>query len=484
MNTWLLYLIIAAVLVVSELVYFRIADKYNLLAKPKGNTSSSSSMARRGGGVIFLLSIILWGVMMRSLGNEILGYTPFLCGLLIVAGVSFWKEIRSVPESVLVAAQFIAMGLMFWTMDIMYWGLWWKLLIALVMFVGAMNVINAMDGINGITAGYSFAVLLPLFLLNHHLKEPFMLDSLLGVSILGVIVFGFYNFRPRGKAKTLAGSVGSMGIAFIMLFAIGKLTAKTSDLTWLVFLAVYGVDGCLTVLHQLIRREGIGRTRRKHAYQLMAKELGMSHVTVSLIYMGLQLVISLVMIYLIPNTAVAHWTYLAVVVLVLCAAYILFIKKNFRLYVVYLQQQRLESTERITPDIISQLTNQAQTTPTRYMNYELCDSTKSLSQRMLMAIEPGSGSSMQRPQKFSETVVCLRGRLVEELYDEVERRNVENIELSPNGPVVALNIPAGQWHRERALESGTVIMVVRDGKSEVKKKSLVYVNGHYEMSRN
>ena len=102
---------------------------------------------------------------------------------------------------------------------------------------------------------------------------------------------------------------------------------------------------------------------------------------------------------------------------------------------------------------------------------------------MLMAIEPQSSVPLHRPQKSSETVVCLRGRLVEELYDEVERRCVEDIELSPNGPVVALNIPTGQWHRERALENGTVIMVVKEGKSETKKKSLVYADGHYEMSK-
>ena len=89
---------------------------------------------------------------------------------------------------------------------------------------------------------------------------------------------------------------------------------------------------------------------------------------------------------------------------------------------------------------------------------------------------------MHRPQKSSETVICLRGRLVEDFYDDVERRCVETIELSPNGPMVALSIPAGQWHTGRALESGTVVVVVKDGKSEAKKQSLVYINDHYEMS--
>ena len=100
------------------------------------------------------------------------------------------------------------------------------------------------------------------------------------------------------------------------------------------------------------------------------------------------------------------------------------------------------------------------------MNYDLRDSEEDTSQRMLNAIEPGSLLPIHRHQKSSETVVCLRGRLVEEIYDELERICTERIELSPNGPVVALNIPAGQWHTARALESGTVIMEVKDGKYE------------------
>ena len=85
---------------------------------------------------------------------------------------------------------------------------------------------------------------------------------------------------------------------------------------------------------------------------------------------------------------------------------------------------------------------------------------------MLNAIEPGSPLPIHRHRASSETVVCLRGRLVEEFYDELERICTERIELTPNGPVVALNIPIGQWHTVRALEFGTVIMEVKDGAYE------------------
>lgn len=121
---------------------------------------------------------------------------------------------------------------------------------------------------------------------------------------------------------------------------------------------------------------------------------------------------------------------------------------------------------KITQQILDQLTEQAKASPRLRMNMDLRNSDADQSQRMLNAIEPGSPLPIHRHQKTSETVVCLRGRLVEEYYDELERICTEAIELSPNGPVVALNIPAGQWHTVRALESGTVIMEMKDGAYE------------------
>ena len=121
---------------------------------------------------------------------------------------------------------------------------------------------------------------------------------------------------------------------------------------------------------------------------------------------------------------------------------------------------------KITQAILDKLTEEAKASPRLRMNMDLRNSDADQSQRMLNAIEPGSPLPIHRHQKTSETIVCLRGRLVEEYYDELERRCTEAIELSPNGPVVALNIPAGQWHTVRALESGTVILEMKDGAYE------------------
>lgn len=121
---------------------------------------------------------------------------------------------------------------------------------------------------------------------------------------------------------------------------------------------------------------------------------------------------------------------------------------------------------KITQAVLDKLTEEAKANPRLRMNMDLRNSDADQSQRMLNAIEPGSPLPIHRHQKTSETVVCLRGRLVEEYYDELERICTEAIELSPNGPVVAVNVPAGQWHTVRALESGTVILEMKNGAYE------------------
>lgn len=120
----------------------------------------------------------------------------------------------------------------------------------------------------------------------------------------------------------------------------------------------------------------------------------------------------------------------------------------------------------ISQSILDALTAQAKAAPRLRMNLDLRNSSEDKSQRMLNAIEPGSSMPIHRHRNSSETVVCLRGRLVEEFYDDLERMCTDAIELSPNGPNVAINIPVGQWHTIRTLESGTVLLEFKDGPYE------------------
>jgi hypothetical protein len=205
-----------------------------------------------------------------------------------------------------------------------------------------------MDGINGITGGYSLAMLIPLFLLNRSLNRlgmtgGFMDETMLIVVGLSLLVFCFFNFRT--KAKCFAGDVGSIGMALILVFCLGRLMMQTGDITWIVLYMVYGVDGVLTICHRIMLHENLGQAHRKHVYQLMANELKMSHITVTLIYMVIQLVISLIAIYIVPDTILWHWIYLIGTGLVISLAYILFKKKFYHLHEEYLAGLEKEDKE-------------------------------------------------------------------------------------------------------------------------------------------
>ena len=342
------YIIIFVLLLVAELVYFRIADKCNIIDKPN-QRSSHTTIVLRGGGIIFMIGAWVWSLFFGF------HYPWFLAGLTLVAGVSFVDDIHSLPDSVRLVAQFAAAAMAFYQLDILHWSMWWIVLVALIVYVGATNVINFMDGINGITAGYALAVLVPLGLLNTNYHElsmniatncssvfssdgVFVDQSLIVAAIIAAVVFCIFNFRPKGKAKCFAGDVGSIGIAFIMLFLLGNVIIKTEDITWLIFLLVYGVDGCLTIIHRIMLHENLGEAHRKHAYQIMANELKIGHVKVTLLYMAIQLIVSLEFIYLCPNTVLCHWMYLIGALAVLAIAYVLFMKKYYHLHEEYLAE--------------------------------------------------------------------------------------------------------------------------------------------------
>lgn len=323
------YYIIFILLIIAELVYFRIADKYNIIDKPN-QRSSHSTIVLRGGGIIFLIGAWVWSAFF---GFE---YPWFLVGLTLVAGVSFIDDIRSLPDSVRLVAQFSAAAMAFYQLDILHWDMWWIVLVALVVYVGATNIINFMDGINGITAGYSLAVLAPLAIVNINFHQSAVNLSLIYSTIIAAVVFCLFNFRPKGRARCFAGDVGSIGIAFIMLFLLGQVIMRTGDITWLIFLLVYGVDGCFTIMHRIMLHENLGEAHRKHAFQIMANELKIGHVKVTLLYMAMQLAVSLGFVYLCPNTALYHWMYLIGALAVLAIAYVLFMKKYYHLHEEYL----------------------------------------------------------------------------------------------------------------------------------------------------
>lgn len=242
----MIYSIIFLLLILLELAYFRVADKFNIIDKPNMR-SSHTSITLRGGGIVFLFGAWLYSAFFG------LDYGWFLLGLTLVGLVSFIDDIHSLPDSARLVVQFIAMFLMFYQFGILNWQDWWMVLIALVVCVGIINAYNFMDGINGITGGYSLAVLAPMIYLNF--KDGFIDMPYLYVTGLSLLVFCFFNFRK--KAKCFAGDVGSITIAFILLFALGKLILQTGDFAYIIFLAVYGADAILTICHRIQLHENL-----------------------------------------------------------------------------------------------------------------------------------------------------------------------------------------------------------------------------------
>lgn len=315
------YLLIFVLLFLAELLYFRIADKYNIIDKPN-ERSSHTRITLRGGGIIFYLGVIAY-----FLTNHFV-YPSFMIGLTLITVISFIDDIKPVSQKIRLIFHFAGMGLMFyqWGMLDMTWA-WWYVIIALILCTGIVNAYNFMDGINGITGGYSLVVLLALAYINEFLVH-FTDSRFIYVLILAVMVFNSFNFRK--KAKCFAGDVGSVSIAFILVFLIGQLVLATKDLSYIVLLVVYGVDSVLTVIHRVMLHENIGMPHRKHLYQIMANELRISHVAVSLIYMCIQALViaGYIAIY---QYALGYWYLLAVIVLLSCI-YIVFMKKYFHLH--------------------------------------------------------------------------------------------------------------------------------------------------------
>lgn len=322
----MIFAIIFVLLFLLEIAYFCVADRFNIIDKPNLR-SSHTSVTLRGGGIIFLFGAwayaVFWGF----------AYPWFLIGLSLIALISFVDDIHSLPDSLRLVVQFVSMGLMFYQFGILNLADWWMVVIALIVSVGIINAYNFMDGINGITGGYSIAVLLPLMLLNGRLD--FISRPLLYVTGLSLIVFCFFNFRK--KAKCFAGDVGSISIAFILLFALGRLILQTGDLSYLTFLAVYGADSVLTICHRIKLHENLGEAHRKHAYQLMANELKIPHIVVAALYMVLQLTISFGLIF----TPVNHYLYMGIVIVVLVVAYVAFMYKNYHLHEAYLKSKQV-----------------------------------------------------------------------------------------------------------------------------------------------
>lgn len=268
--------LIAVLLFAAMLVYFRIADRYNIIDRPN-ERSSHTRVTIRGGGVVFYLGALAWFIWSGA------AYPYFFAGLTLITLISFLDDILTLSNRIRISIHLLSVVLLFIEVQL-FEHPWWVVPIALILVIGTINAYNFMDGINGITAMYSFAVLLQLWLANRDIG--FVDDRLLYCTAVANGVFAFFNFRQH--AKCFAGDVGSVGMSFILIFATLSLILATGNLIYILFFAVYGVDSVLTIIYRLSRRENIFKAHRTHLYQYLANEAKGNRLVIAMCYGILQ----------------------------------------------------------------------------------------------------------------------------------------------------------------------------------------------------
>ena len=279
------YFLLAIGLLLAELFYFRVAVKFQIIDKPNERSSHLRPVIR-GGGVIFFLSVIFWFLFKG-------GQWPwFMIGMALVSIISFLDDLRPQNAGLRFMVHLTAMLLLFYQIDLLVWPLW-LILLALVICIGTINAFNFMDGINGLTGLYSLVTLMTFLYVNWE-SNGFALESLVISLIVALFVFLFFNFRRR--AKCFAGDIGSVSLAFSLIFLLLQLIAETENFAWVLLLLVYGTDSVITIIYRILRRENIFRAHRTHLYQYFSNEMKIPHLRVSALYAIAQLIINAVVI--------------------------------------------------------------------------------------------------------------------------------------------------------------------------------------------
>lgn len=277
------YIILLLSFIGIELIYFKIADHFDIIDKPN-NRSSHSSITLRGGGIIFPIAILT---------AFLLGYLSWAIALavILVAFVSFIDDIRPLSQLPRFASHAIAIGLVFYDLNLLSQSIW-ILPIVFVLLIGWVNAFNFMDGINGITVLYAFVAIISFTFLEINS------DSIPLLITMGLSCFAFGIFNVRKKAKTFAGDVGSISMALFLGYFMLKTIFVSGQIGYVLFLSVYGIDAVITIFTRIKKKENILEPHRSHLYQYLANELGYSHITVSSLYSGIQLLTNAIVIYL------------------------------------------------------------------------------------------------------------------------------------------------------------------------------------------
>lgn len=269
------------------LLYFKVADRYNIIDKPN-QRSSHTEVTLRGGGIIFWFSALIYFV--QHIENNCFFFT----GITLVSVVSFWDDIQSLSNKIRISIHFTAITLIFYDLGVFTLVPIWGIIVTYILAIGLINAYNFMDGINGITGLYTLVVLGSMLYINTKI-QLFTDGSFILYAMIASLIFLFFNYRK--KAKCFAGDVGSIAISFWVIYLVLKLILLTNSLIWLLFLAVYGVDAICTIIHRLYLKQNIFEAHRLHLYQVLSNEYKIDHRLVALFYAIAQLLISVIVVW-------------------------------------------------------------------------------------------------------------------------------------------------------------------------------------------
>jgi UDP-N-acetylmuramyl pentapeptide phosphotransferase/UDP-N-acetylglucosamine-1-phosphate transferase len=268
------------------IAYFRIADRFNIIDKPNSR-SSHTIVTIRGGGVVFPFAMLLYAAFYSGVSLTL------LTGILMISIVSFWDDVKNLPNKVRLLVHLLSVtALLLSVHALQSWPLW-LLPIAFILIIGTLNAYNFMDGINGMTGLYSIVCLSSLLYVNTYVTN-FTDSAFIIFPIIACFVFLFFNFRT--KAKCFAGDVGSVSIGFWIIALLVMAVLKTGAVEYILFLAVYGVDTVLTIVHRLLLKQNIFEAHRLHFYQILSNDQKVSHLVVSSVYGVIQVMASIVIL--------------------------------------------------------------------------------------------------------------------------------------------------------------------------------------------
>ena len=296
----LLYLPVLALLL---LFYFRLAVQFKIIDKPN-HRSSHSSITIRGAGIIFPIAIFI-----QALFSGV-QYPLFTSGLLLISIVSFYDDLKPLSNKIRLIIHLLAVTLLFMQAGFIVYSVCIIIPVYIVV-IGTINAYNFMDGINGITGSYSLITILSLYFINEtHLA--FVINEWLIIVAMSLLIFNFFNFRK--KAKCFAGDVGSVSMAFIIIFFLLLLIIKTQDLKYIGLLLFYGLDSVSTIIFRLIRRENIFEAHRSHFYQYLANVKAWPHLRVATLYLLAQLIVNILIVY-------SDWNLVTFLIFILVAGF-------------------------------------------------------------------------------------------------------------------------------------------------------------------